>query len=80
MAKRSPLLQLNRQANLDLLEAAISDDEAKAVAALTQSRVDVNCRENFGFKFPPLIRAIFSNNLKVARVLLAHPQNRRECN
>jgi ankyrin repeat protein len=74
MAKRSPLLQLNRQANLDLLEAANSDDEAQAVAALTQSGVDVNCRENFGFKFPPLIRAIFSKNLKVAQVLLADPR------
>ncbi len=74
MAKRRPLLQVNRQANLDLLEAANSDDEAKYVAALTQSGVDVNCRENFGFKFTPLIRAIFSTNLNVARVLLADPR------
>ncbi|CAK9275421.1 unnamed protein product [Sphagnum jensenii] len=63
-----------QQATLDLLEAAKSDDEAKAVAALTQSGVDVNCRENFGGRFTPLIRAIQSESVKVARVLLADPR------
>ncbi|KAH9560931.1 hypothetical protein CY35_06G134800 [Sphagnum magellanicum] len=61
----------NEQANLDLLEAAKSDDEAKAVAALTQSGVDVNCRANTDLKFTPLMRAIHSESVKVARVLLA---------
>jgi ankyrin repeat protein len=64
----------NHQANLDLLEAAKSDDEAKAVAALTQSGVDVNCRENFGNRFTPLIKAIQEHSVKVARVLLADPR------
>jgi ankyrin repeat protein len=59
---------------LDLLKAAGSDDEAKAVAALTQSGVDVNCRENFRYRLTPLMVAIRSNNLKVARVLLADPR------
>jgi ankyrin repeat protein len=58
----------------DLLEAAESDDETKAVAALTQSGVDVNCRENFGLRFTPLLRAIESDSVKVARVLLADPR------
>ncbi|CAK9230866.1 unnamed protein product [Sphagnum troendelagicum] len=60
--------------NFDLLEAAKSDDEAKAVAALTQSRVDVNCRGNFGYRLTPLMVAIQSMNLKVARVLLSDPR------
>jgi ankyrin repeat protein len=64
----------SQQANLDLLEAAKSDDEAKAVAALTQSGVDVNCRQNFGYRFTPLIEAIQLRNDKVARVLLADPR------
>jgi hypothetical protein len=38
----------NEQADSNLREAAKSDDEAKAVAALTQSGVDVNCREILG--------------------------------
>ncbi|KAH8960383.1 hypothetical protein BDL97_06G129400 [Sphagnum fallax] len=63
-----------QQANFDLLEAAKSDDEAKAVAALTQSGVDVNCRENFGDRLTPLIRAVNSDSVKVARVLLADPR------
>ncbi|KAH9560922.1 hypothetical protein CY35_06G133900 [Sphagnum magellanicum] len=64
----------NEQANLDLLEAAKSDDEAKAVAALTQSGVDVNCRAHMHPNYTPLLRAIFTNSLKVARVLLAEPR------
>ncbi len=64
----------SQQANLDLLEAAKSDDEAKAVAALTQSGVDENCRENFGYRFTPLMLAIRLSNLKVPRVLLADPR------
>jgi ankyrin repeat protein len=64
----------SQQANLDLLEAAKSDDEAKAVAALTQSGVDVNCRENFGNRYTPLIRAAYLRSVKVARVLLADPR------
>ncbi len=61
----------NQQANLDLLKAAKLDDEAKALAALNHSGVDVNCRENFGYRLTPLILAIHSTNLKVTRVLLA---------
>jgi len=64
----------NEQADSDLREAAKSDDEAKAVAALTQSGVDVNCRENFGYRLTPLMVAIQLMNLKVARVLLADPR------
>ncbi|CAK9275451.1 unnamed protein product [Sphagnum jensenii] len=64
----------NEQADSDLREAAKSDDEAKAVAALTQSGVDVNCRENFGYRLTPLMLAIQLMNLKVARVLLADPR------
>ncbi len=64
----------NEQAESDLREAAKSDDEAKAVAALTQSGVDVNCRENFGYRLTPLMVAIQLMNLKVARVLLADPR------
>jgi ankyrin repeat protein len=64
----------NQRANLDVMEAAKSDDEAKAVAALTQSGMDVNCRENFGRRFTPLIRAIQEDSVKVARVLLADPR------
>jgi hypothetical protein len=64
----------NEQANLDLLEAAESDDEAKAVAALSQSGVDVNCRDATAFKGTPLIRAIQFGSAKVARVLLADPR------
>ncbi|KAH8960382.1 hypothetical protein BDL97_06G129300 [Sphagnum fallax] len=64
----------NQQANLDLLEAAESDDKAKAVVALTQSGVDVNCRKNSASRFTPLIQAIQSHSLKVARVLLADPR------
>jgi ankyrin repeat protein len=56
---------------LELLEAAKSDDEAKAVAALTHSGVDVNCRENSWYRFTPLIRAIQDDSVNVARVLLA---------
>jgi ankyrin repeat protein len=70
----TPVATTNEQANLDLLEAAKSDDEAKAVAALTQSGVNVNCREDREKEFTPLIRAITSKNLKVARVLLADPR------
>jgi hypothetical protein len=62
------------QANFDLLEAAESDDEAEAVAALTQSGVDVNYRENFKFRFTPLLRAVQSDSIKVAWVLLADPR------
>jgi ankyrin repeat protein len=69
----TPVATRNEQANLDLIEAAKSDDEAKAVAALTQSGVDVNCRENFGYHSTPPMLAIQSTNLKVARVLLADP-------
>ncbi len=58
---------------MDLLEAVKSDDEANAVAALTQSGVDVNCRENFGYRFTPLLQAMQSKSVKVARVLLADP-------
>ncbi|CAK9878935.1 unnamed protein product [Sphagnum jensenii] len=64
----------NHPANLDLLNAAYSDDEAKAVAALTQSGVDVNCRYNLWYRFTPLIQAIHSDSVKVARVLLADPR------
>jgi ankyrin repeat protein len=64
----------NEQANLDLLEAAKWDDEAKAVAALTQSGVDVNCRENCGNRNTSLIRAANKDSVKVARVLLADPR------
>jgi hypothetical protein len=64
----------NQEANLDLLEAAKSDDEATTVAALTQSGVDVNCRENSGYRLTPLMLAIQLMNLKVARVLLADPR------
>ncbi|CAK9275452.1 unnamed protein product, partial [Sphagnum jensenii] len=64
----------NQQANLDLLDAAESDDEANAVAALTQSGVDVNCRESSESQSTPLIRAVRSGSLKVARVLLADPR------
>jgi ankyrin repeat protein len=63
-----------QQATLDLLEAAKSDEEAKAVAALTQSGVDVNCRGYSGSHFTPLIQAIQSDSVKVARVLLADPR------
>ncbi|CAM6022859.1 unnamed protein product [Sphagnum balticum] len=65
-----------QQATVDLLEAAKSDDEEKAVAALTQSGVDVNCHENFGGRFTPLIRAIQSERVKVARVLLVDPRDK----
>jgi ankyrin repeat protein len=64
----------NEQADSDLREAAKSDDEAKAVAALTQSGWEVNCREDLGFKWTPLMEAIYSNSVKVARVLLADPR------
>jgi ankyrin repeat protein len=64
----------SQEANLDLLEAAKSDDETTAVAALTQSGVDVNCRENSGYHLTPLMLAIQLMNLKVARVLLADPR------
>jgi ankyrin repeat protein len=64
----------NEQADSDLREAAKSDNEAKAVAALTQSGVDVNCRENSGYFLTPLMLAIQLMNLKVARVLLADPR------
>ncbi len=67
----TPVATTNEQANLELLEAAKSDDEAKAVAALTHSGVDVNCRENSWYRFTPLIRAMVSKSVKVARVLLA---------
>jgi ankyrin repeat protein len=70
----TPVATTNEQANLDLLEAAKSDDEAKAVAALTQSGVDVNCRAHMHPNYTPLLRAIFTNSLKVARVLLAEPR------
>ncbi len=63
-----------QQANFDLLEAAISDDEAKAVAALTQSGVDVNCRGHPLYRYTPLILAMQSNSVNVARVLLADPR------
>ncbi len=69
----TPVATTNEQANLDLIEAPKSDDEAKAVAALTQSGVDVNCRENFWYHSTPLMLAIQPTNLKVARVLLADP-------
>ncbi|CAK9230835.1 unnamed protein product [Sphagnum troendelagicum] len=72
--RATSVVTTKQQATLDLLEAAKSDDEAKAVAALTQSGVDVNCRENFGGRFTPLIRAIQSESVKVARVLLADPR------
>ncbi len=67
----TPVATTNEQANLDLRQAAKSDDEAKAVAALTQSGVDVNCRGNPRYRFTPLMLAIQTNSLKVARVLLA---------
>ncbi len=70
----SSVATTNEQADSDLREAAKSDDEAKAVAALTQSGVDVNCRENFRYRFTPLMFAIQSNSVKVARVLLADPR------
>ncbi|KAH9560938.1 hypothetical protein CY35_06G135500 [Sphagnum magellanicum] len=70
----TPVPTTNEQANLDLRQAAKSDDEAKAVAALTQSGVDVNCRGNPRYRLTPLILAIQSNSLKVARVLLADPR------
>jgi ankyrin repeat protein len=70
----TPVATTNEQANLDLRDAAKSDDQAKAVAALTQWGVDVNCRGNPGYRFTPLILAIQSNNVKVARVLLADPR------
>ncbi|KAH9560935.1 hypothetical protein CY35_06G135200 [Sphagnum magellanicum] len=66
----TPVATTNEQANLDLRQAAKSDDEAQAVAALTQSGVDVNCRGNHRYRFTPLIVAIHSNSVKVARVLL----------
>jgi ankyrin repeat protein len=70
----TPVATTNEQANLDLLDAAKSDDEAQAVPALTQSGVDVNCREDRRFEFTPLIRAIYLKKLKVARVMLEDPR------
>jgi ankyrin repeat protein len=70
----------NQQANLDLLEAAKKkkgdddDGEKAAVAALAQQGVDVNCRQELFYRFTPLILTIESNNVKVARVLLADPR------
>ncbi|KAH8960380.1 hypothetical protein BDL97_06G129100 [Sphagnum fallax] len=59
---------------MDLLLAAKSDDEATAVAALTQSGVDVNFILNTELKCTPLILASLTDSLKVARVLLADPR------
>jgi ankyrin repeat protein len=70
----TPVPTTNEQANLDLLEAAESNDEAKAVAALTQSDVDVNCRDDTDLKFTPFIRASRESSMKVVRVLLADPR------
>ncbi|CAK9224455.1 unnamed protein product [Sphagnum troendelagicum] len=56
------------------MEAAKLDDEAKALAALNHSGVDVNCRENFGYRLTPLILAVNLTNVKVTRVLLADPR------
>ncbi len=67
----TPVATTNEQANFDLREAAKSDDEARAVAALTQSRMDVNCRGNPRYRYTPLILATQTNSVKVARVLLA---------
>jgi len=61
----------NEQVDSDLREAAKSDDEAKAVAALTQSGMDVNCRENFGYRLTPLMVAIQLMNLKVCTGLVS---------
>ncbi len=67
----------NIQANLDLLEAAQLGDKDKAIAALAQPGVDVNCRitgDLGDLGGTPLFLACQSNSKSIVRMLLDNPQ------
>ncbi len=67
----------NIQANLDLLEAAQSGDEDKAIAALAQPGVDVNCHitgDLGDLGGTPLFLACQSNSKSIVQMLLDNPQ------